>query len=474
MNFKLKKFLSNFSITLFANLLSMIVSSLIILIVPAFIGVKEYGYWQLFVFYCSYTSYFSFGITDGIYLRNGGKEYDELNKQKIRSQYWVLFFINLFLTFIVTLFLIINSCNFNEDLILVLSCVSAIIIIPRSLITMTMLSVNKIKENAIVLIIDRLIYLMMIFLFFIFKINNFYFIIFADLLAQFVSSVFAALMCKDLVFGKIDISFSEILAETRINFSIGIKIVIAGLASMLIIGIVRMGIEQNWGVEEFAKVSLTLSVCNMLLIFIKAISVVIFPVLCTSTKEALKKVYILSKDGLSIILFAALIFYYPLKIVLSNWLPEYADSLSYMAFLFPISLYESKTQLLLNTYFKVLRKENFLLLINVFTVLLSLISTFITTVIANSIDYAILAIVILLAFRCYCSEFFLFKILEIKNGTDSIVEIIFSFQFIVFNWVIGGVLGMLLYSFSYLLFLIYKKNQLKIIFVNIKKIIKRR
>ena len=36
------------------------------------------------------------------------------------------------------------------------------------------------------------------------------------------------------------------------------------------------------------------------------------------------------------------IFYYPIKLILSTWLPQYADSLRYMALLFPICIYESK------------------------------------------------------------------------------------------------------------------------------------
>lgn len=474
MNTKFKSFLSNFSITLFSNLLSMLVSSLIILIIPAFVSVKDYGYWQLFVFYCSYTSYLSFGITDGVYIRNGGKRYEDVQKNKIRSQYLILFIMNIILSLVLPSLFFSITRERTESLIIFFACLSAVIIIPRSLITMTLLSVNRIKENAIIIIVDRSIYLASIVLLFLFKVNNFYFIIIADLFGQLVSSVVAILMCKELVVGRIGMTLKEIFNEIRINFSIGIKIVIAGLASMLIVGIVRIGIEQNWGVEEFAKVSLTLSICNMLLVFIKAISVVIFPMLCNSDNKTLKKVYVFSKDILSILLFTILLFYYPIKIILSAWLPTYSSSLMYMAFLFPIGLYESKTQLLLNTYYKALRKEKQLLYVNVLTVILSLLFTFTSTTILKSIDFAIFSISLLLAFRCYFLEYLLFNSLELYIFNESILEIIVCLAFVIFNWFIGGSEGMLLYLLVFIIFLFFKRDSLNTMLKIFKKLICKR
>ena len=208
--------------------------------------------------------------------------------------------------------------------------------------------------------------------------------------------------------------------------------------------------------------------CNLFLIFIKAISVVIFPVLCNCNLNILKKIYSISSDSLGIILLGSFILYYPGKIILSFWLPQYAESLAYMAMLFPISLYESKTQLLLNTYFKALRKENLLLMINVMSVLLSLIVTILTINILNSVDLAIFAIVFLLAFRCYLSEFMLLKIVKINGNKDIIYELIMSALFILLNWYIGGISGVIIYIFIYFVYLFLKRDKLKFLIDNIK------
>ena len=71
------------------------------LLVPKMLGVEEFSYWQLFLFYLSYVGLFHFGITDGMYLKNGGLTYDEINKKEIGSQFWFLFILD-FLFLIIT------------------------------------------------------------------------------------------------------------------------------------------------------------------------------------------------------------------------------------------------------------------------------------------------------------------------------------------------------------------------------------
>ena len=49
--------------------------------------------------------------------------------------------------------------------------------------------------------------------------------------------------------------------------------------------------------------------------------------------------------------------YYPLQEILLLWIPKYADSLIYMAILFPICIFESKMALLISTYLKSVKKR---------------------------------------------------------------------------------------------------------------------
>ena len=73
---------------------------------------------------------------------------------------------------------------------------------------------------------------------------------------------------------------------------------LANVASMLIIGVVRFGIEHAWDVETFGKVSLTLSVSNLMMIFINAVGIIIFPILRRTNESKLSEIYTIMRDFL--------------------------------------------------------------------------------------------------------------------------------------------------------------------------------
>ncbi len=92
MKSKIINLIKNFTYILTANLISLLIATLIVLIVPKLIGVEDYGYWQVYLFYVSYVVFMHFGWSDGIYLRYGGKQYKELDKR--------LFFFSILYTYL--------------------------------------------------------------------------------------------------------------------------------------------------------------------------------------------------------------------------------------------------------------------------------------------------------------------------------------------------------------------------------------
>ena len=85
-----KGIIRNISYSFSANLLSLIVSAIMVMVVPKFLSVDDYGMWQLFLFYFSYLGFFHFGWEDGIYLRYAGKEFDELSPKNFQDSFMPL------------------------------------------------------------------------------------------------------------------------------------------------------------------------------------------------------------------------------------------------------------------------------------------------------------------------------------------------------------------------------------------------
>ena len=62
-----------------ANVIRLMISVVMTLVLPRILGVEEYSYWQLYLFYVTYTAYSSIGWCEGTYLKYGGMEYAKLD-----------------------------------------------------------------------------------------------------------------------------------------------------------------------------------------------------------------------------------------------------------------------------------------------------------------------------------------------------------------------------------------------------------
>lgn len=439
-------------------MISMVISALVTLVVPKLIGVEEYGYWQLYLFYSSYVGFFHFGWNDGIYLKYGGKEYNDLDKKLFFSQFYMLLSLQLLLMFFIFILSNIFSTG-NKLFIFKMVALCMVIVNTRYMLLYILQATNRIKEYAQITIIDRILYCCLIIGFLTLGIKEYKLLIIADLIGKAISLIYAMSCCRDIVFNSIsNLCFN--FKETLDNINVGIKLMFANIASMLIVGVIRFSIERFWSVSIFGKVSLTLSVSNFLLTFINAVGLVMFPTLRRTNKKRLSSVYISMRDSLMVIILGALIFYYPAKVILSAWLPNYANSLTYMAILFPICVYEGKMALLVNTYLKTLRKEKVILRINLISLSLSVVLSFMSAAIFNNLNFTVLSIVIVLIFRCVLGEICVSKILKFSVNKDILLELIMTGVFIVSGWYINSWVTTYIYVTAYVVYLLIKRKEI--------------
>ena len=456
---RLIDFFKNISYTFTSNILSMLISAIIILVVPKFINVEQYGYYQLYVFYTGYVGVLAFGWYEGIYLREGGKYYKDLDKPLYSTQFRLLGLsevIIYLLVFICSLFIVDDK---NKHFVIGCTCVVAVAMCLRWFITFILQATGRIKEFAIVTISEKIILVILAVLLILTGYTQFHLLICSNVLAVFVSLCIGIWYCKDLVFSGC-ISIKNTVGEIKQNISTGFKLLLVELSSLLIIGVVRFGIERHWDISTFGKVSLSLSISNMVVTAINAISVVMYPTLRRTSQERLPEIYSVMRIILMGLIFGVLTMYYPMVKILSAWLPQYSESLRYAAILFPVCAYESKVSMLVNTYYKSLRMENVLMKCNMASLALSVVCTLISTVVLNSVTMAILSILFVLIFRCVICELFLSKRIPIHVTKDIIIEILMTIAFIISNWFFGF-WGMLAYILMYLGYLYIKKVDIK-------------
>ncbi|MFL2060996.1 lipopolysaccharide biosynthesis protein [Marinilactibacillus psychrotolerans] len=469
MNSKVLVFLKNFSYTLSSNFITLLVSTLVTLIVPKLIGVEDYGYWQLYMFYSTYVGFFHFGWNDGINLRYGGEKYDSLDKPKFFSQFIQLAILQLILAVGVVI-----SSNYLADgldrmFIFQMIAINMVILNVRYMFLYTLQATNRIKKYALIMVLDRIIFIGMVLLLLLIGNRDYHLMIIADLVSKVISLIYGMHVCKEFVFRKFS-NFTLDLKESWSNINVGIKLMLANLASKLIIGIVRFGIERQWDVETFGRVSLTLSISHFMMVFITGIGIVVYPILRRTNREKLPNIYELMRNFLMIVSLSFLIFYYPAKVLLAAWLPDYAESLLYMALLFPMVIYEGRITLLINTYLKTLRYEKTMLHLNAVTVLVSAVFTVFTTVILHNLNLAILTILLGQMVRAIIAEVFLSKKLNINLNKDFILEISLTMIFILSGWYIDSWWTVPIYGISYLVYLLFKKSDVKKTYIGMKEL----
>lgn len=455
----MNSFIKNISYAVISNAVSFIGSAVITLVVPKFLSVEAYGYFQLYLFYLSYIGFCCFGWIDGIVLRYAGHYYEKLNFSNFKTQFVIYCVTQLAIAGVfvsATTFFIYDAAERQVYTLLGLAIVFSS---PCSFFRYLLQAVGKVKEYSRNLLIERTIYTILVLLFLIIGFTGFFWLILADLVGKIVSLVCVIIDCKEITLAPFG-PWRKAIREGWANVSCGIKLLAANGASLFIVGIVRYAVQIHWDVIAFAKVSFALSISNLFMVFIRAVSIVLLPQLKRVMPDKLPEIYGAIRALLMILLFAMLIAYYPISSILSTWLPQYKESLRYMGLLFPICIFESKNSLLIETYLKTYRKEKTLLIINCSTVGLSFVLTWLTVFVFSNLNLAMLSVVFLLWFRCGVSELIIEKLINRRLITDITKETLLVIIFIVCSWLVTGWIGTAVYLVTYVFYVVQERKKI--------------
>lgn len=442
-----KEIAKNISLSLFAQVISLVVGFILNLVVPKFIDEYQYAYWHTFLLYVGYVGVLHFGLLDGIVLRYSQYEYVELDKRKLRSQFVFLLFINSIAWLIVFAYGIVSG-----GLTKVIAILVACGILTKNIFTYNSYLfqiTNRIYHYASIVITQRLVYGIFVVLLILYNQQNFIWYCIADLAGDCAGIIFGLLYNKELHFGKL-LPVKEMLQETWWNISSGIFLMFSNWSSMLLASGAKMVIEWKWGALVFGKTSFAFSVANLILTFVTAASVVLFPSLKRMKQEDLPTFYKKLREMMVPFLFWSLLLYYPECWILERWLPKYAASLVYLGLLSPMVVYASIVSLLTNNYLKAYRKENILLVINIMAVLLAVFLYGISAYRIENFTVMLLAVVLVIMLRSIASELYVIKLIHIKLKKEFIIELILTCAFLISAQYFNKIAGF----FFYLIFLL--------------------
>ena len=460
MNEKAKNLFKSLNYTVTANFLILGISIILNLVVPKYLGVADYGYWQLYVFYSGYVGFFHLGWIDGIYLKIGGEEYENLDKRSLGTQFRYLLLFELFLAVLISIYALLFVLDPNRQIIWLATAAMLVIANLKSYILFILQSTNRIKEYAKLSRDDRYLYLIGAVGYLLLGGRNPLILIMMDVVSKLVVTLWGMILIKDIVTAKRQ-TFSFTIGEAITNIRIGSNLMLGNIASMLILGVSRFLVERRWSIETFGKLSFALSISNMFMLFISSVSVVLYPVLRRTNQSNLPQLYRHVRNIFVPFTLLLLLFFNPIRLVLEWWLPEYKSSLFFMGILFPMIVYEGRISLLVNTYLKTIRKEKIILISNVATLIVSSVLSLVSVYIFKSINLTVLTIIFSLAFRCILAETLLTKVMKINVNRENLLEALLIGLFIGSNLILSNIGSFIVYLLGFSLYLIFSLGKMK-------------
>ena len=426
---------SNLAYAIVAQGIGLLSSILTSLVLPKFLGVDDYAYWQLFLLYSSYSGFALLGLNDGIYLRLGGKTYGGLDYDELKAQQIVVIASQALVALGCLCAIGLGGFEPYRALVLCLCVLMGLLTNLTQCLRYVFQCTNLTRVSSLADLIAKGLFILCIVIALLLGAEYSLPFILGYIFCQSVALAYVFVCARKILHAKAN--FSGVLRLCAADVVAGLKIMIAYYADSLIVGLTRMMTDWHLGLAVFGKLSLSFSLTNFVLTFIGQVSMVAFPVLKRLDANGQREKYLTLRLLLHTILPFVYLLYVPARIVLGLWLPEYEDSLSYLALTMPLCVYNCKASLLFNNYLKIGRREGVLCLINLATMVLNIVFASASIVGFESVEMATCGIVCSVALRDLAFELFMAR--KFGNGIARVCisEALLTVGFMAVSWFMG-------------------------------------
>jgi len=456
MNGTIKKAISNFKFVIAAQLIVLAFGFVRSLLVPGFLSVKDFGYWQIYLFYSSYVGVFALGFNDGIYLRYGSYEYEELPSKKLRTAIRIHFFVLVIFSVVVCIYAGFVD-NIQRQFAFYFVSANILVLGINGVFIYILQITNQMKRYSFFSILDKVIVMVAIVVCAVAHIDRFEYLVVIDLLSKIVVVLGMIVCCKELWVGK-NCNSTEAINEYQTDVSVGIKLMLAQFMGMLVTGLGRFIVEWLGDIEGYAYYSFGVTITNLVLVLITAVSLLVYPTLKRLNEDNYPKYFEKINSVLQKFSILVPLIYFLAAILIPLLLPKYESVLKYLNILFGVIILQAKMQLLNNTFYKALRKESAMMKANMGSVVLFAIFATILFSITKSIWSIAVCTLLIMAWLCFASEVYLRKVMHLRNFKGIIFEILYITSFVVITSTLALNISFILYG-CFLLVTAYKYRQ---------------
>lgn len=375
------------------------------LIIPIVLGVEDFAYWQIYLFYVAYIGVFSLGYIDGIYLKYGGQNLQSLPLENLRATN-MAYLATLVLSTLAVFILTIQTLDANRNLVFLSVAANIIIVGVTSNISITLQATNRLKSYAFLNSADKIFFSISLFALFVEELQTFWFLILIDTISKAVVMLVLVYHHKPLYIGKFvetRVASKEFVGTVRS----GIQLMMANLSGMLVLGTGRIIIEYFGTLGSYASYAFATSIANVVLISVSALSIVLYPNLRQQDRSGYLAYF--DRTGSAFSTFAVLMLtaYFPAAAFVVTFAGSYLPALEFLNAMFVIIVLQGKMQLLNNSFYMALRLEGSMLAANFFSLIVVIVLSSISFMLTQSVLAVVYSTLLTMLIRVYVSEHYL-------------------------------------------------------------------
>lgn len=451
-------FIHNLSFVFGAQVIVLLISVLRALILPKFLPVDGFGYWELYLFYTAYVGIFCFGYNDGIYLNYGECDVEQLPMKELRSanRLFCVFLSIVTIIVLIVLFSIFHDLQSRFSL-----CFAAgnVFILGITSVCIYIFQITgQFKNYSFFSIIDKILVILAIFILIIVNEANFKYVVIVDFVSKIGALVWMISKMPELFLGNTT-SYSQSYKFMIDNMSVGIKLLIANLMSMLLVGAGKFIVQIFGDINDFAIYSFGVSITGLVLTAVTAVSLVLYPTIKRIPSEDYSKLFNRVNVYTRVLGLMSLLLYYPIYIFIEYFYPKYDSVLTYLAALSVIVYLQCKISLLNNTFYKVLRLETKMFIANMSCVFIFVVMALIIFPSYRDISVIALCTCMAMMIRCYSSEITLSRYVGIKPDNRIVLELFVIILFLISTWFLSLLLSAAIFIFTMVVWLINDKKE---------------
>lgn len=451
--------IKDFLFMISSNMVSLVAGLVAALVIPKFLGIEDYAYYRIFSFYAGYVVIFSLGFNDGVYVRYGNVDYENLPKEKFRMyiRSFLRFQILIACILVIVSYFLIN--DFYRQYIVLFVALNSVIVNISGLLSFILQFTKKFKFYSINLILSKILFICSTLLCLILGYINYKYLVVLQTLINLIVLISYIYKMRDLIFGYKE-PFLKNIKDIVMNVSIGFFIMIGNLTEIVILGLDRMVMDNFFSLEDFAYYSFGVSLLTVVYLLLQSMAMVVYPYLSRSKVDNFGLLYAKVRISLLVVLGCSLSSFFFAKYFVEQFLPNYLGALPYMLLLMPTVLMRGQMKILSENLYKILRLQKDYTINNLIALIMGCIVNVIALVVfRNPYATAVSSVITFYLWQVFTDFYYAkrFKMRLIKvHLVQCLVIALFWIIGAHFNWYMG--LIVFLFSFMATIFVFFFKE----------------